>query len=155
MELSRVKGTWDQVKIALPDVLNTYEVDIEKAEGYLTFKGKTGAQALKEQTAWQAYYLMRRTEVSKLLKYMDSQVESCRGRLHKKYAENYSRALGERVTDKYINNEPEYLSYLELYLEVEEIRDKLSAICDAFTSRGFSLRDWTVLKVAQLQDDLI
>ena len=40
----------------------------------------------------------------------------------------------------------------ELYIEVEEIKDKLSVICDAWDRRGFSLRDWTALKVAEMTD---
>jgi hypothetical protein len=154
--LDRLRGVpFDQVKGALPDLLSTYDLDISNAEKYLLIRGKTGAQVLKEQTAWSAYYGMRKAEVSKLCKYMEAQVEACRGRLFKKYVENYSRTLSERTIDKYINNEAEYLSFYEALIEIEEIKDKMTAICDGFTSRGFSIRDWTQLKIVQSQDDTI
>jgi hypothetical protein len=154
IDLNSFKGQWDKVKQSLPEVLASYEEDIDEAESRLSIKGKTGAQALKEQTAWPAYYGMRKAETNKLLKYMNAQVEASRSRLFRRY-EQYSKQLSDRTTDKYIDNEPEYLSYLEVYLEVEEVRDKLAAICDAFTSRGFALKEWTSLKIAQLQEDLI
>lgn len=154
IDLTDIKrATWEQVKTKLPDILAAYGEDINEAEGRLKIRGKTGAEALKEQTAWPAYYGMRKAEINKLLKYLNMQVEACRSRMHRKY-ENYSRALADRTVEKYIDNEEEYLGYMELYLEVEEMRDKIVAVCEAFTGRGFSLRDLTALKIAQLQDDL-
>ena len=156
IDLSRLKNVpWSEVRLVLPDILVVYEAAIDQAEKHLSIRGKTGAEALKEQTAYPAYYGQMKAEINKLLKYIDAQTQACRGRLHKQYAENYSRALSERAADKYIDNEAEYLGFHEVYLEVEEIRDKLVAICDAFSLRGFTLRDWTQLKIAQMQDDVI
>jgi hypothetical protein len=59
------------------------------------------------------------------------------------------------MVNKYIDNEPEYLSYLELYLEVKELHESLGEIHAAFVQRGFSLRDWTQLKIVQMQNDVI
>jgi hypothetical protein len=154
MDLTRAKGTWEQLKVKLPDILSTYQADVDVAESRLALRGKTGAEALKEQTGYSAYYGMRKAEINKLLKYLDGQVSACRSRLYVGYNKS-DRALGDREREKYINNEPEYLSYHELYLEVEELRDKFSAICDAWTARGFSIRDWTQLKIASQHDDPI
>lgn len=153
--MSESIGKWEQVKAALPDVLAAFQVDITEAEARLSMKGKSGTEAIQEQPGWVAYYGMRKAELSKVLKYIDSQVEACRSRLFKKYLENYSRALSERAIHTYVDSEAEYLGYLEVYLEVEEIRDSISEIHSAFVSRGFSLRDWTALKVVSMQNDVI
>ena len=154
MDLSQFKGNWQQVKEALPAELAVYEKDIGEAEARLTMKGKTGTEAIQEQPGWLAYYGTRKAEAGKLLKYLDARVMSCRSALYRNY-ENYSRALSDRMVDKYIDNDPEYLNYLELYLEVKEIHESLDAIHNAFVARGFSLRDWTALKVVQMQNDVI
>jgi hypothetical protein len=155
MDLTKVRGGWEQVKKALPAIIAEYEEDIDLVEKRITLAGKTGPQAQKEQASWPVYYGMKKAEVSKLLKYIEGQMLSCRGKLMKKYIDNYSRDVGERILNQYINNEEEYLSYLQLYLEVEELKDKFSAICDAFDRRGFALRDWTQIKIAELEDAVI
>lgn len=66
-----------------------------------------------------------------------------------------ARVLPDRTIEKYIDGEAAYLSIREVYLEVQELKDKYTAICDSFNQRGFALRDWTTLKVNQLHDDLI
>jgi len=151
-ELSQLKGSWDEVKARLPDIIMYYEADIALAIGRLSIKGKSGAEALKEQTAWPVFYSMKKAELDKLLKYMNAQVEACRGKLYKRYTESYSRDIGDRGKEKYIDNEPEYMGYYQLYLELEELRDKYTAICDAWDKRGFALRDWTALKIAEMQN---
>ena len=155
MDLSKVHGNWEKMKAAIPDMLVEYDEDIAKASERLTLIGKSGHQAQKEQCAWPAYYGMRKAEVNKLLKYVGARVEAVRTSLYRRYNEVSSRVLSDRVIDKYIDGEEEYLKIHEVYLEIEELRDKLAAVCDAYSLRGFSLRDWTTLKVNQLQDDLI
>ena len=155
MDLSKVRGKWDEIKAALPGLLVGYEEDIEAAASRLSLTGKSGPQAQKEQCAWPAFYGMKKAEVSKLSKYLDARVHAVRGGLWKSYTMNNARALGERVVDKYINHEEDYLRIYELFLEVEEIREKFAAICDAFDRRGYALRDWTAIKIAQLEDELI
>ena len=118
MDLTKTKGTWEQLKAKLPDILNEYQKDIDIAESRLMLRGKTAGEAIKEQTGFPAYYGMRKAEVNKLLKYLDSQVSACRSRLYVGYNKS-DRALGDREREKYINNEPEYLSYLELYLKLK------------------------------------
>jgi hypothetical protein len=154
IDLSQFKGNWQQVKTLLPTELARYQEDIAAAEERLTMKGKTGTEAIQEQPGWLAYYGTRKAEAGKLLKYLDARVMSCRSTLIRNY-ENYSRALSDNMVNKYIDNEPEYLSYLELYLEVKELHESLGEIHAAFVQRGFSLRDWTQLKIVQMQNDVI
>ena len=155
MDLSKVRGKWEDVRKALPTIFDSYEDELEQAPSRLSIAGKTGPEAQKEQCAWPAFYGMKKAEVSKLSKYLDARVHAVRGGLWKSYTMNNARALGERVVDKYINHEEDYLRIYELFLEVEELKEKFTAICDAFDRRGFALRDWTAIKIAQLEDELI
>lgn len=156
MNLDNIKNVpWEKVREKLPDLIASYEQDIIEAPPRLSIRGKIAAEAYKEQTAWPIYYGTRKAEVAKLLKYIEAQVGACRSRLYRKYTEQYSRDLGERARERYIDNEPEFLAYHELYLEVEELFDKLTAACEAFDRRGFYLRDWTSLAVASLQQEII
>lgn len=152
MDLSKVRGNWDDLKKALPQLFTEYEDEVDAAPERLSLAGKTGPQAQKEQCAWPVYYGMKKAEVGKLLRFMDARQEAVRSDLYKKYNERHSRQLGERQIDKYINSEEDYLRIHELYLEVQELYDKFAAICDAFDRRGFALRDWTTLRVQELQE---
>lgn len=150
--LDDFRGDWTAIKKALPTLLEQYEAEIAAAPERLSLAGKTGPQALKEQCAWPVHYGMLKVEVTKLLKHIDSRIDAVRGELTRRYVETYSRDIGERVRERYIDNEESYIKARGLYLEIEEIRDKLAAICEAFDKRGFALRDWTALKVSELTD---
>lgn len=136
----------------IPQLLDEYETAFDSIEANLTLKGKTLDHALKEQSTWPIYYEMRKSELRTIVKYMDDQVNKVRGQLTRKLVENYSRQLGERLLGTYVDAEPEYVKMRELYLEVEELYDKYSAAAEAFTKRGFALRDLTTARVHQIQD---
>lgn len=139
----------------LPALVAQYEDDLSHAEANLQIRGKMLDEALKEQGSWPIYYAQRRAELKTLLKYLDTQVSAVRGRLARRYVENYSRQLGERVMNSYIDAEQEYLQMNELYLEIEELYNKYDAVCDAFEKRGFALRDLTTARVHNIQNALL
>lgn len=156
VDLSKIATVpFTQVMAVLPDLIAEFDADIDAAEQRLSIKGKTAVDAYHDQTAWPVYYGMRRAEVIKLLKYIGAREDACRGKLYRQYVENYSRDIGEKARERYIDNEPEYLQYHQLYLEIEELKDKFTAICDAFDRRGFALRDWTALRIENLHKDVI
>lgn len=136
----------------LPDVLSQYDEDIASAQERLAVRGKTIEEALKEQTAWPVFYDQKRRELNTLVKYMDGRCNAIRGKLYRGYTENYSRELSDRVKDKYIDNEQEYLSMYEIYLEIYELAEKYEAIVDAFKVRGFALRDVVVARTNAFYD---
>lgn len=139
----------------LPDVLADYEDAIDEAEQHLSIKGKTAVEAAREQCAWPIYYSTRKAEVGKLLKYAEMMAGAAKSRHYRRYTENYSRDLGDRGRDKYIEGEEDVITYRLICLEIEEVYNKLSAVCDAFDRRGFALRDWTQLTIASLTDTTI
>lgn len=134
----------------LPALLTEYDEHLALAPERLAIKGKIIEEALKEQAAWPVFYDEKRRELNTLVKYLDSRVSAVRGRLYRAYTENYSRDLPDRTKDKYIDNEPDYLTVNEVYLEVYELAEKYEAVVEAFKVRGFALRDITVLRVNSL-----
>lgn len=136
----------------LPDIIDRYTSYLEDAERNLQIEGKNLERANVEQAGWINYYDQRRIELRTLVKFMEAKLEQIRGELWTYYTEKYSRDLGPRDKDQYINNESKYLDYLELYLEVKEIYDKYEAVVEAFKSRGFALRNITDLRVHSLAD---
>lgn len=154
-DLTLFRGGWSEMKARLPDIVLHYDTEAALAIDRLKIKGKTGAEALKDQTAWPIQYGVRKAELDKLVKFVELQIDSCRGRHYKKYTENYSRVLGDRAIEKYIDHEDEYIKLYEIYLELQELREKYIAICDAWDKRGFALRDWTQLRIAELQETVI
>lgn len=152
--MSRIADLGDK-NINLPKLIGEYEDALEGIENNLKLGGKTHDKALQEQATWPIYYAQRRAELKTLMKFIDAQVSSVRGSFSRRYNENYSTKLGERMMERYIDNEEGYLKVYELYLEVAELHDKFDAAVDAFDKRGFALRDLTAARVAQIQSALL
>lgn len=148
--IGEIKGSWEQLHKNLPDILLSYYDDLDLAEKRLSLKGKTMEQALKDQAAYPIIYSTMKAEVDTIMKYVGLQVERQRGIAFVQYTERHSRDLSDRAKDRYIDQDENYLKYQELYLEVQEIREKASAVVDAFTTRGFALRDMTQIRINQL-----
>jgi hypothetical protein len=135
----------------LPALIVQYEADLEAATANLKISDKTLGDALREQGTWPNYYSQRRAELKTLVKYLESQVASVRGRIARRY-EQYSIKLSDRLLYSYIDGEEEFLNINQLYLEVEELYFKYDAVVDAYDKRGFALRDLTLARVHSIQD---
>ncbi len=152
INLADFRGDWESIRKILPALIAKYEDEIKEAPNRLSIRGKTGPEAQKEQCSWPIHYGLLKAEVNKLLRYLEARETQVRGERTKWYIESYPREHSERARDKLIDHEPVYVQMRELYLEVEELKEKLSAVCDAFDRRGFALRDWTALKVHEITD---
>lgn len=136
----------------LPDVLEIYENDLSEAEEKLQITGKRLEIANSENSAWLHYYDQRRVELHTLVKYFKYEEDRVKGALFKSYKENYSRALGEREINRYIDNEQKYIYVHSLLLEVEEIYELYQSVVNAFTSRNYALSNITKIRVASLEN---
>lgn len=135
-----------------PNVLSDYWTEINLAEDRLRVKGKTIHQALEEQVGWLYHYATKLSELSTLTRYAELCVERVRGRLYKRYTENYSRELNDRQKDKYIDNEDEYVNIYSIFLEIKETREKVEAVVEAFRARGFALKNLLDAKIQQINN---
>lgn len=134
----------------LPNLIHEYDNEIKEAEDRLRIRGKLLEVAQQEQCAWPLFYEVRKTELKSLVKYFQAEVARVRGTHVRRYTENYSRQLGDRAMNGYIDAEESYLQMNQLLLEVEELYDQYVSICEAFTKRGFALRDLTSAKIAEI-----
>jgi len=141
----------------LPEILEEYEalIDEETVASRLQIKGKRLEAANTEQASWQYYYETRKAEIHSIVKWLDGKLAALRGKHFKLYTENYSRELSDRQKDKYIDNEAEVLTHLQIFLEVKELHEKYEAVCEAFKSRGFALRNITEIRIRSLEDSTI
>lgn len=141
--------------VNLPVLLEEYDQAFANIERDLSLKGKTIEVALKEQGSMPYFYESRRVELRTVMKYLDLQVAKVRGKLVRRFKETYSRDLGERQLNSYVDQEEEYLKMHELYLECEELYEKYSAAVESFTKRGYALRDLTQARINSIQDTIL
>lgn len=139
----------------LPLIVERYEQALADFHTDVNLKGKTIGTANSENPSLLAYYDERRAEVKILLDMTAARLERVKGELWKRYTENHSRDLGPKDKDYYIKCEPEYAKVHKLLLCVQELHSKYVAAVDAFVARGFSLRNITNLRVAQVENGLI
>lgn len=140
----------------LAKILGDYMNDLSEAEENLKIEGKSLEKANRENASWKFYYRQRLVELSTLTKYFEREIDRVRGKLFRSYSPpNFNIDLSDRAKDKYIDNEQAYLDINELFLEVKEIRDSYEAIVDAFTDRGYALKNITQARIAQLEDALL
>lgn len=140
----------------LPKILNDYANDLIEAEQNLKIEGKSLEKANRENASWKFYYKQRLVELTTLTKYFEREVDRVRGKLFRSFSPpHFNIDLSDRAKDKYIDNEQAYLDIQEIYLEVKEVRDDYEAIVDAFTDRGYALKNITAARIAQLEDVLL
>lgn len=135
----------------IPQFIEEYDKHLEEAEDRLRLKGKNIETANKEQPTWLCFYDQKKAEVDYVLKRVLILENKIRGQVYRQYKENYSRELGEREINRYIDCDKEYLSIVELRLIIEELLDKYKALCSAFSQRGYSLKNITDIRVHQLE----
>ena len=145
-DISLVRGSFKNLANNLPTILAKHLDELDLAEHRLSLRGKTLDDALKDQGAWPIHYAFIKAEIDSLVKYVAMEIDRVRSDAFRKY-EGYSRQLSDRTTDKYIDSDATFLNYQELYLELKEVHDKACAVVDAFTTRGFALRDITAARI--------
>lgn len=136
----------------IPTLLQVYDNDLLGYENNLTMKGKTLEHSLKEQASLVAYYAERKVELKTILSYLETQTKQVRALLYVQYNEQYSRSLGDRAIERYIDREEKYVEICNYVIEVEEVLEKYTMLIDAFNRRGFALRDITAARINLIND---
>lgn len=140
----------------LGTILGNYLAEYVDAEQQIKIEGKSLEKANRENASLKFYYQQRLVELNTLTKFFEREVDRVRGKLFRGYTyPNYNVDLSDRAKDKFIDNEQAYLDIHEIYLEVKEVRDVYDSLVQAFTDRGYALKNITAARVAQLEDDFI
>lgn len=153
--IGEIQGGFHKLQKNLPAILIEYIDEIDLAPARLSLRGKLMEESQKDQSAWPIVYANIKHELDSIAKYLTMEIDRIRSILFRRYTDNHTRTLSDRTIDKYIDSEVEYLNYQELYLEVKELHDKATSVCDAFTTRGFALRDITTIRVNQLHNTVL
>lgn len=144
-----------------PDLSNLVEILDRYERAYASFtsdvqlKGKQIGNANSENPSLLAYYDERRAELKSIMQFVEMHVDKVKGELWVKYTEVHSRELGPKDKEMYIKKDPEYLKRYQLFLCVQELYTRYVAAVDAFINRGFSLRNITNLRVAQVENGIM
>lgn len=139
----------------LGDILDTYEQAFESFKDDVRLNGKQIGKANSENPSLLAYYDERRAELKSILQFVEMHLDKIRGELWQQYTEVHSRELNAKDKEMYIKKDPKYLKVYQLFLCVQELYNKYIAAVDAFVNRGFSLRNISNLRVAQVDTGLI
>lgn len=135
----------------LGKILAPYITDLNNKDENIILKGKNLEFANKEQVAWISYYDERRIELETFVKFFNAELLNVRATLFKAM-EQYPRELSDRMKDKYIDGNDEYLKVYELYLSVKELYNHYVSIVETFKARGFALRNITEIRINSLED---
>ncbi len=138
--------------INLPDILDLYESQLSDITERLDIVGKRLETSSSKTSAWMHYYDQRKAELGTLIKFFKTEEDAIRGRLHKKYKENYTVALGERDISKYIDADAEYLHIHSLLIEVEDVYDQYNVAVKSLIALGYALKSITNARIASLEN---
>lgn len=140
-----------KVDVVLAAVAN-FQDDLEESvlDQRLGIKGKILSVAIAEHPGWLVYYDQRRAELRYFLRQIEAEVERIHGTFHRYYCEKNAKDIGERSVNQYCRSQSNYNKAINIKIEIEAIYDRYTAVCEAFISRGFQLRDMTNARVAEV-----
>jgi hypothetical protein len=146
LALDKIKENFENIVVALAE----YEDKLSPIKADLKVAGKPIDKANIEQASLQYLYNECYVELKAILNYVESIVDSTKGRLWKNLTDDNNRMLQQKDKEHYINHDPEYLAMRELYIEIEELTSKYAAAVKAFESRGYVLNNLTRLIIKDL-----
>jgi hypothetical protein len=126
---------------------------LNNAKNEVKIAGKTLRKANVEQPALFGYYDEIRVHLQHLSDFVEIQILRRKAQVLKYISENSQMDFGERVREKLVDDDPEYVDLRIKKLEVEEVLEMTKSICKRFEQRGYTLNNISKLVVAQSQDE--
>ena len=150
----------DRIKTITKDLSNMYDVlSMIKSELVSSYKqdiglrGKTLRQANIEHSSLLGYYDEIRINLQSLHDYLELRLAEKKAKVIRYIVENSSHEYGERMIDKLVEDDPQYIELKLKNIEVNEVYELSKAIVRQFEQRSYSLNNISRLVVAQAQDD--
>lgn len=134
-------------------VLELVRKELDGAKKDVKIEGKTLRHANVEQPAMFGYYDEIRVHLQSLSEYLALRVAEQRAKVLKYITENSSYEYGERLKEKLVEDDPQYIKLALDKLEVDEVLEIAKSICKQFDQRGYTLGHISRLVVAQAEDD--
>lgn len=136
-------------------LIEKYERLLEESLGDVVIAGKTLEVANREQPTLFYKYGSVHAESESVVKLIDMRAEYTRSRVFKRIKDNSDRAMADRTIDKYVESEQEVMDLISIGIEIRNLRDKLAAVVQALTARGYALRNITEARVNQLHSAVL
>jgi hypothetical protein len=91
-------------------------------------------------------------EIEAILNFLNIELRQVRSAKFRQYLETYQRALSSRDVEKYVDGEPDVISYEKLINEFALLRNKWLGVLKALDSKGFSINNVIKLRTAGMED---
>lgn len=142
--------TLDEEKI--PAVLKEYKVKIKEAQADLSLKDKNIGDALIEQHSLAAYYDEIKAELYTFRSHLEILMKKRAGEVNRMLKEHSQIDHSDRSIDKLILADEIYIKYSRLYVEVDEVYNKVRYICRQFEQRAYTLTNIKEILKHELRD---
>jgi hypothetical protein len=139
----------------LVSVMNEIKKYLSNSKKDVLIAGKTLRNANVEQPALYGLYDEIRVHLKYISERIEIQILRRKAQVLKYISEESQLDYGERIREKLVDDDPEYVELRIRKLEVDEVLDLASSICRQFEQRGYTLNNITKSIVAQAQDEHI
>jgi hypothetical protein len=144
------KGKMDETKI--PSVLKGYKSKIKDSHKDLSLKNKNIGDALIEQHSLAAYYDEIKAELYTFRSHLEILMKKRAGEVNRMFKENSNFDHSDRSIDKLIPTDETYIKYSRIYVEVDELYNKVRYICKQFEQRAYTLTNIKEVLKYELRD---
>jgi hypothetical protein len=136
----------------LPDFIDYYESELEKARFELSLKGKSLEKHAAELPGLVEQRFAQLQEIEAVLEYLNIQLKKDRAAEFKKFLEGYNKALSSRDAEKYVDGVSSIVDSTVLINEVALLRNKYLGITKGIEAKNFMLGHISKLRIAGLDD---
>lgn len=134
----------------IPDIIDEYDQLLSTVQDDLVLKGKTLQDANREQATLYATYAKKLQEVKTLWRWLDTHVDSVKGRRWAVLKESNNIALSSTDLNHYIAADTEYVQQKNLLIIVQELMGQYEVVVKAFEQRGYQLRNLTEMCIHEV-----
>lgn len=140
--------------IALLERYVQLEEEFEQAKNALFFRGKTLTEANNDQAQWPIYVNERYGELKNISKKLQGVVDMVRGDIARELKGGTAFDVGRDIA-KFIDRDERFLAANETLLMFDELLEKYQALSDAWTTRGYAVRNKVDILVHEIKDNLM
>ena len=154
--MSLIKDTKKEINLnKIPARMVIYEELIDAAEACFELHDKNLEDACKNHAKDLMFYDMMLQECKTIEETIREKVEEIESSLYRKINDSSQKALGTREIQLYVKSEEQYVSAMEILLEVVHTKRRLESIVEALKSMGWSLGHIVKLRIAQLENTIL
>jgi hypothetical protein len=139
----------------VPGRIDVYEQLIEAAEACFQLEGRNLEDACKNHAKDLMFYDIMLQECKTIEETIKARIEEIEATLYRQINDSSQKALGTREIQLYIKSEPQYISAMEILLEVMHVKRKLESIVEALKSMGWSLGHIVKIRISQLENTIL